>query len=90
MATLRLFANLREIAGTSRVELDADTVGDALAIAVTQFGDRFEASLESAQVWVNGDQASRTTAVKAADEIAVIPPVSGGATVLDESTSTLR
>lgn len=90
MAKLRLFANLREIAGTSRVDLDASSVGDVLELAVDRFGERFAASLESAQVWVNGDQASYTTAVVATDEIAVIPPVSGGATVLDESTDLTR
>lgn len=90
MATLRLFANLREIAGTDRVELDADSVGGALELAATQFGERFAASLESAQVWVNGDQAGHATEVTATDEIAIIPPVSGGATVLDESTDLIR
>lgn len=85
MATLRLFANLREIAGTNRVEFDATSVGDALDQAVGQFGERFEASLGTAQVWVNGDQADRETPVEPSDEIAVIPPVSGGATALDES-----
>lgn len=86
MATLRLFASLREIAGTNRVELEADSVGAALDIAVSKFGERFEAGLGSAQVWVNGDQADRNTEVSATDEIALIPPVSGGAATLDQST----
>ena len=90
MAILRLFANLRELAGTNRVELDADSVGAALDHAITLYGDRFESSLRTAQVWVNGDQADRATAVGENDEIAVIPPVSGGATALDESTDVIR
>jgi MoaD family protein len=90
VATLRLFANLREIAGTNRVELDATSVGDALDEAVSRYGDEFASSLAAAQVWVNGDQADRGTAVAGSDEIAVIPPVSGGATVLDESTDMIR
>lgn len=84
MATLRLFANLREIAGTNRLELDVESVGQALDDAVSRFGDRFAAGLETAQIWVNGDQADRDTAVTPTDEIAVIPPVSGGAATLDE------
>ena len=86
MATLRLFASLREIAGTNRVELEADSVGAALDLAIAQFGERFEAGLGSAQVWVNGDQAERATPVSATDEIALIPPVSGGAATIDHST----
>jgi len=85
MATLRLFASLREIAGTNRIELEADSVGAALDIAVSQFGERFAAGLGTAQVWVNGDQAERATPVSATDEIALIPPVSGGAATIDES-----
>lgn len=90
MAVLRLFANLREIAGTGRIELDAESVGEALDAAIDNFGDRFAAALASSQVWVNGDQAERTTSVGSADEIAVIPPVSGGATALDEPTDLIR
>ena len=86
MATLRLFANLREIAGTNRIEVEADSVGAALDSAVSQFGDRFAAGLDTAQVWVNGDQAQRDTPVGSGDEIALIPPVSGGATAIDQST----
>ncbi|NND04405.1 MAG: hypothetical protein HKN91_16635 [Acidimicrobiia bacterium] len=85
MATLRLFASLREIAGTNRLEVDASSVGDALDLAISQFGERFEAGLGTAQVWVNGDQAQRDTPVTGGDEIALIPPVSGGTTTIDES-----
>ena len=79
MATLRLFANLRETAGTTSVAINGTTVGEVLDEAVTAYGNRFAEGLESAQVWVNGDPADRKTAVAEGDEIAVIPPVSGGA-----------
>lgn len=79
MATVRLFANLREAAGTGRVDLPGDTVGDVLEAAVARFGDDFAAGLGVANVWVNGDAADRATAVGSSDEIALIPPVSGGA-----------
>lgn len=90
MATLRLFASLREIAGTDRLDVDASSVGDALDEAVRRFGDRFESSLATAQVWVNGDQADRATPVGVADEIALIPPVSGGATALQNPPDIIR
>ncbi|MCH7668441.1 MAG: MoaD/ThiS family protein [Acidobacteria bacterium] len=79
MATLRLFASLREAAGTSSVDIDATTVGAVLDEASGRFGDRFAAGLETAQVWLNGDPTDRDTTVAATDEIALIPPVSGGA-----------
>ena len=79
MARLRLFANLREIAGTGQVEIEGETVGDVLDAATETFGTDFGRALETAQVWVDGEQADATAAVPAGAEIAVIPPVSGGA-----------
>jgi molybdopterin synthase sulfur carrier subunit len=78
MAKLRLFANLREIAGTSRVEIDSDTVGGVLDGAVDRFGPDFGRGVESARVWINGETAALDTPVVSADELVLIPPVSGG------------
>ncbi|MBT8211955.1 MAG: MoaD/ThiS family protein [Acidimicrobiia bacterium] len=86
MAKLRLFANLREAAGVGSTEVDGNNVSEVLEAAAAQFGDRFAAGLPSAQVWVNGDMAELTTAVTASDEVAVIPPVSGGAEAMATST----
>jgi molybdopterin converting factor small subunit len=36
--------------------------------------------LPSCKVWVNGDPAEPSTPVGIADEVAVLPPVSGGST----------
>ncbi len=79
MATLRLFANLRESAGTDRVDIDATTIEDLLAKANTQFGEQFTKGAASAGVWVNGEPAGPGTEVASTDEVALIPPVSGGA-----------
>jgi len=78
MATLRLFANLRESAGTDRVTIEAATVGEILDEANSKFGERFSAGAETAGVWVNGVPAEASTALSASDEVALIPPVSGG------------
>jgi molybdopterin converting factor small subunit len=78
MATLLLFANLRETAGTSAVELPGDTVGQVVTAAVDSYGDDFAAGVGAARVWVNGDPADDDTPVSVGDEIALIPPVSGG------------
>ena len=80
MATLRLFANLRESAGTDSATFDASTVDDLLSQASSRFGSQFSSGLGSARVWVNGEQADANTAIRDTDEVALIPPVSGGAT----------
>jgi molybdopterin converting factor small subunit len=80
MATLLLFANLRESAGTSAVELPGETVGQVVDAAVDSYGEDFAAGLTVARVWVNGDPAHPETPVAPGDEIALIPPVSGGTT----------
>lgn len=78
MARLRLFANLRESAGTDSVDIDAATVGQLLDTASDRFGESFTAGLGAAGVWVNGESATPDTSITASDEVAVIPPVSGG------------
>ncbi len=78
MAHLRLFANLREIAGTAEVDIDGATVGEVLDRAIATFGEDFGRALAVAQVWVDGHQATLDVAVTTGAEIAVIPPVSGG------------
>ena len=78
MARLRLFASAREAAGTAKAEFVGDTVGEVLDAAVAEFGDEFAGVLGTCNVWVNGDQADRDHAVREGDEVAVLPPVSGG------------
>jgi sulfur-carrier protein len=78
MARLRLFANLREAAGTSQAEFPGATVADVLAAAKAEYGEEFARSMTIAKVWVNGDPAQPDDAVADRDEVALIPPVSGG------------
>ena len=79
MAILRLFASAREAAGTDRADIDGDTVAQVLDTARARFGAQFAAILDTANVWVNGEPAEASTPVSAGDEVAVLPPVSGGA-----------
>jgi MoaD family protein len=78
VVTLRLFAQARESAGTATAELPGQTVGEVLDEASHRFGAAFVAVLEGSKVWLNGAQAERSDAVRAGDEVAVLPPVSGG------------
>lgn len=78
MATLRLFAQAREAAGTSSADFDATTVGEVLDGAVERWGAGFATVVEHSRVWLNGDPATRDMRVGDRDEVAVLPPVSGG------------
>ena len=78
MAVLRLFAQAREAAGTSSVELDGASVGDVLAAASALFGSNFDQVVEISKVWVNGEPTDVAVGVGADDEVAVLPPISGG------------
>lgn len=78
MATLRLFASAREAAGTGRDDVPGATVAAVLDAATQRYGVRFAEVLTSCRIWVNGESADSTTAVRAGDEVAVLPPVSGG------------
>jgi molybdopterin converting factor small subunit len=75
-----MFAQAREAAGRSTDDYDAGLLGAVLAEARTRYGAEFAAVLERARVWVNGDEPTDgdATAVRDGDEVAVIPPVSGG------------
>ena len=78
MATLRLFAQARDAAGTNSETFEADTVGGVLDQATEKFGDLFGQILGASKVWCNGEPADSGTPVSASDEVAVLPPVSGG------------
>jgi molybdopterin converting factor small subunit len=78
VVTLRLFAQAREAAGTRRVDLPGGTVGDVLDEACHRFGATFGAVLAGSKVWLNGVAAQRDEPVADGDEVAVLPPVSGG------------
>jgi MoaE-MoaD fusion protein len=70
---VRLFAGLRERAGWSERELDGvDQVGDVWA--ALDLGDEPEGLLYA----VNKEYAERDRALADGDEVALIPPVSGG------------
>lgn len=79
MARLRLFAAAREAAGTGTDEFDAATVEAVLTAAVARYGHGFAGVLETCKVWLNGEETEPTATVGPADEVAVLPPVSGGA-----------
>ena len=78
MAVLRLFAGAREAAGTGRDDVPGATVGDVLDAARTRYGAVFSELLEHCAVWCNGEPCEPDRPVREGDEVAVLPPVSGG------------
>ena len=78
MAVLRLFAAAREAAGTGREVVAGGTVAEVLAAARARHGDAFTKVLGRSRVWVNGEPATEGSLVGEHDEVAVLPPVSGG------------
>ncbi len=80
VAIVRMFAAAREAAGTGRDDVPGRTVAEVLGAARQRYGERFAEVLATCRIWVNGDAADDATEVGPADEVAVLPPVSGGAT----------
>ena len=79
--TVRLFAGLRELAGRSSLELeDVATVADVWPRL--GLGDEPGGLLYA----VNREYVSTDTALADGDEVALIPPVSGGSFRLDRKS----
>ena len=77
---VRLFARLRDIAGSGELTRDTpigSTVGAVWSSLVTEFPDMaaYEKSISCA---VNTDYSKFTATIAEGDEIAFLPPVSGG------------
>ncbi len=75
---VRLFAALRELAGASRLDASGHTVGEIVDGLSAANGERFGQIAAVSSFVVNGDRATRETAVAEGDEVAILPPVSGG------------
>jgi len=75
---VRLFAALRELAGASRVDGEGRNAGEVADGLSATYGERFAAIAAVSSFVVNGERAARDTPVAEGDEVAILPPVSGG------------
>ena len=78
--TIRLFAILRERCGVGEISLNLPS-GATVAVARDEFQSRFPQSgdvMARAAFAVNRSYAPISTPLNEGDEVAVIPPVSGG------------
>lgn len=78
MAHLRLFGPARDAAGVAVADVPGQTVSEILAAANERYGTTFSDVLARSNVWLNGDVAPPDAPVTDDDEVAVLPPVSGG------------
>ncbi len=78
MPVVLLFAQAREAVGASKVTSDATTVGDVMAELTRRYGSRFGEVLATSRIWCNGEPVASDALVGPSDELAVLPPVSGG------------
>lgn len=79
--TVLFFAGAREAAGTrsTRAPADGRMLAELLDELCSTYGDGLKGVLPTCAVWVNGLPAGPTTVLSDGDEVAVLPPVSGGA-----------
>jgi molybdenum cofactor biosynthesis protein MoaC/molybdopterin converting factor subunit 1 len=85
---VRLFAMLREQAGTEHLALELErgaTVADALRALAGREALRLPLESMSVAMAVNREYAGPDTRLQAGDELALIPPLSGGGSGIEES-----
>ncbi|HEX6844629.1 MAG TPA: MoaD/ThiS family protein [Actinomycetota bacterium] len=75
---VRLFAALRELAGSGEVTAEGRTVGEVADAVAGVYGDRFAKIAGVSTFVLNGERAARETPIADGDEMAILPPVSGG------------
>jgi molybdopterin converting factor small subunit len=77
VARVLFFAQARDATGCRRAEIDAPTVGDVIDAASARW-PQLAAVIDVSAIWLNGEPAARGDQAGPDDEIAVLPPVSGG------------
>lgn len=78
MVRLLLFGPAAEYAGRRSDDIDGGTVEELVRTAVARYGAPFSDLLPTCRIWVNGEESARGRPVDTDDEVAIIPPMSGG------------
>lgn len=82
MPRAKVFAGIRQIVGAGEIEFPAATVGELIAAASAAYGEEFAARVPHCTILVNGTGVAEDaydTPITDGDEIAILPPVGGGA-----------
>jgi molybdopterin synthase sulfur carrier subunit len=78
LVRVRLFAALRDLAGSSHVEAEGATVAEVVDALSARYGERFGRVARAGSVVVDGERADPSTTLSGEKEVALLPPVSGG------------
>ena len=78
LVKVRLFAALRELAGSSEVEVEGASVGEVVDALAARYGERFAGIARAGSVVVDGERARPEDVLTGSEAVAVLPPVSGG------------
>ena len=80
MVRVRLFAALREAAGTSEEQVEPGPLAAVLEDLCARHGEVFRGRLEISTVLIDGSTTARNADIDVPDgaELALLPPVSGG------------
>jgi molybdopterin converting factor small subunit len=75
---VRLFAALRELARGSEVDAAGTTAGEVLDDLCFRYGERFARVARAGSIVVDGERADADRSLTGSEEVAILPPVSGG------------
>jgi molybdopterin converting factor small subunit len=78
MARVRFFAQARDATRCREADVEGPTVEGVLKASIERFGPGLAAVIATSTIWVNGEAAEAGQEVGPGDEVAVLPPVSGG------------
>jgi MoaD family protein len=78
LVRVRLFAALRDLAGQSLVEAEGATVAEVVNALSARYGERFERVARAGSAVVDGERAEPSTPLAGGQEVALLPPMSGG------------
>ncbi len=77
MVKVKLFGPAKKAAGCSIIELDVHTGNDAIE-ELKKYSVELEKLINISQVWVNGEKIDLSKLLNEGDELAILPPMSGG------------
>ena len=78
MARVRLFAALRDLAGTTHLDVPGSTVDEIVETLADKFGGRFGEIARAGSAVVDREAVPWETPLGDEDEVALLPPVAGG------------
>jgi molybdopterin synthase sulfur carrier subunit len=78
LVKVRLFAALRELAGSNEVEAEGASVAEIVDALSARYGERFEKVARAGSVVVDGERAGPGVGLEGTEDVALLPPVSGG------------